>query len=182
MNRWAHLQSSITQPERGWHHATPSNKGERRVERTESPSEAEEDEHMTSLGDGSNSAYLYQKTASQHSKAPYGYQKGAVVGKGNERVEMNTHACLYEIINKNPLQDKDPCPTLHHKLDAKRTQKRPCTRLCTRESCCCTRDTKKQTRSTALGVASTPTRNAKCRDESCSFRPRRPGRRHAPEA
>ena len=35
---------------------------------------------------------LYQKeTALKHSKAPYGYQKGKVVGKGNEKVEMNIH-------------------------------------------------------------------------------------------
>ena len=47
---------------------------------------------------------LYQKEmALQHSKAPYGYQKGKVVGKGNEKVEMNIHTRLCKIISKNPL-------------------------------------------------------------------------------
>lgn len=69
-----------------WHHATPSNKGERRVEGVQRALVRQrKGEHMTSLGDGSNSAYLYQNTASQHSKAPYGYQKGAVVGKEEMR-------------------------------------------------------------------------------------------------
>ena len=35
---------------------------------------------------------VYQtETDSQHSKTPYGFQKGKLVGKGNETVEMSTH-------------------------------------------------------------------------------------------
>ena len=52
---------------------------------------------------------LYQtEEASQHSKVPYGYQKRNVVGKRNERVEMNIHTQLCKIIPKNLLQDEDP--------------------------------------------------------------------------
>lgn len=35
------------------------------------------------------------ETDSQHNNAPYGYQKGKLVGKGNETVEMNTHTRLF---------------------------------------------------------------------------------------
>ena len=52
---------------------------------------------------------LYQtEEASQHSKVPYGYQKRIVVGKRNEKVEMNIHTQLCKIITKNLLQDEDP--------------------------------------------------------------------------
>ena len=39
---------------------------------------------------------VYQtETDSQHRKSPYGYQKGKLVGKGNETVEMNIHRWLF---------------------------------------------------------------------------------------
>lgn len=54
-----------------------------------------------------NEIYQTEK-ASQHSKAPYGYQKGKAMGKRNEKVEMNIHTRLCKIITKNLLQDEDP--------------------------------------------------------------------------
>ena len=80
---------------------------------------------------------LYQiETALQHSKAPYVYQKGKVVGGKNEQVLMSVYTLLF-IKTKG-----DPRSTLHNKLYGKRTQKRTCTHLCISESCCCPPKTK----------------------------------------